>query len=268
MSSNASHNVQQALSDLIALIQTLRAPSGCPWDRRQTLPDVGKYLLDEAYELFDALCDQDVPHIREELGDLLFLLVFASEIAAQAGQFTLSDAISSVREKMIRRHPHVFGDLTVQSVQDVKDNWQDIKKQERAGQTDYDRLVSNIPRSLPALARAQKITAAAARCGFDWPDANGVMEKLKEELDELARAGQSGNPQKIQEEMGDVLFTLVNLSRFYAVDAEQALSGSVHKFLRRFAYISKELSARGQSLDGASLREMDALWDEAKQKGI
>lgn len=268
MEDSSVENARQELQELIALIRKLRAPDGCPWDRKQTKQDVAKYLLDEAYEAFDALAENDLPHIREELGDLLFLILFAAEIAAEAGEFSLADAMKSIREKMIRRHPHVFGNVTVNSVQDVKDNWQEIKKLERAGEDADSNIFKNIPRALPALKRAQKITAAASRYGFDWPDADDVLLKLKEELDEFAQARKDGSTQKIQEEMGDILFTLVNLSRFTSVDAETALSGTIDKFLRRFAYITKKLNARGQSLDGATLAEMDALWNEAKDKRV
>lgn len=259
---------QKELQELIALIRKLRAPDGCPWDRKQTKQDVGKYLLDEAYEVFDALAENDLPHIQEELGDLLFLILFVSEIASESGEFTLACAMKSIKEKMIRRHPHVFGDVQVNSVQDVKDNWQEIKKQERAGLAKEADIFSSIPRSLPALKRAQKITAAASRYGFDWPEADDVLAKLTEELDELAQARKANDAQKIEEEMGDILFTLVNLSRFIHIDAEQALSGTVDKFLRRFAYITNRLKARGQSLDGATLDEMEALWNEAKEKRV
>src|SRR5512145_1948305 len=205
---------QQELQELIELIRRLRAPDGCPWDRKQSKQDMAKYLLDEAYEVFDALAENDPPHIQEELGDLLFLILFVSEIASESCEFTLACAMKSIKEKMIRRHPHVFGDVQVNSVQDVKDNWQEIKKLERAGEAADKNIFSNIPRSLPALKRAQKITAAASRYGFDWPEADDVLVKLKEELDELAQARKANDAQKIEEEMGDILFTLVNLSRF------------------------------------------------------
>ena len=258
----------EELRELIALIRKLRAPDGCPWDRKQTKQDIAKYLLDETYELFDALAENDLEHIQEELGDVLFLILFVAEIASEAREFSLADAMKSIKEKMIRRHPHVFGDVKVNSVQDIKDNWQEIKKQERANIQEDRNIFSNIPRSLPALQRAQKITAAASRCGFDWPDISGVKAKLKEELDELEQARKMNDAQKIEEEMGDILFTLVNLSRFTSVDAEQALSGTIDKFLQRFSYITRCLSERGKSLEDASLSEMDALWNEAKEKRI
>jgi len=259
---------QRELKELIELIRRLRAPDGCPWDRKQSKQDIAKYLLDEAYEAYDALADNDLPHIQEELGDLLFLILFVAEIAAESGEFSLADAMKSIKEKMIRRHPHVFGDVKVNSVQDIKDNWQEIKKMERAGEEKEKNIFSHIPRALPALKRAQKISDAASRYGFDWRETDDVLSKLKEEMDELAQARQAGDTRKIEEEMGDILFTLVNLSRFIHVDAETALSGTIDKFLRRFAYIAGSLAARGRTLDAASPDEMDALWNEAKEKRL
>jgi len=256
------------LQDLITLIRKLRAPNGCPWDRKQTRQDIGKYLLDEAYELLDALAEDNPRHLQEELGDLLFQILFIAEIASEAGDFSLAEVMKDIQAKMIRRHPHVFGDVKVRSVREVKDNWQEIKKQERRGRTRDENLFGNIPRSMPALKRAQKITAAAARHGFDWKNTDDVLKKLHEELAELDAARKNGNVQIIEEEMGDILFTLVNLSRFLSVDAENALTCTIEKFLRRFAYIHQQLRANGQSLDDATLSEMDKLWDEAKEKRI
>lgn len=261
-------NAQKELQGLIALIKKLRAPDGCPWDQKQTKPDIGKYLLDEAYEVLDALAENNPHHIQEELGDLLFQILFIAEIASEAGEFSLADVMTSIKEKMIRRHPHVFSDVKVNSVQDVKDNWQEIKKRERGREAADDNLFGNIPRSLPALKRAQKITAVAARYGFDWQNTDDVLKKLQEELDELAQAREKGDAEKIQEELGDIFFTLVNLSRFLSVDAETAATGTIDKFIQRFAYMTKQLSTRGQSLTDATLDEMDALWNEAKEKRL
>ncbi len=260
------NDAQKELQELIGLIKKLRAPDGCPWDQKQTQKDIGRYLLDESYEVLDALTENNPQHVREELGDLLFQILFIAEIASEAGEFTLSDAMKDIREKMIRRHPHVFGAVKVNSVQDVKDNWQEIKKKERGGKTADDNLFGNIPRSLPSLKRAQKITTEAARYGFDWPNADDVMKKINEEFDELARARKEGDAVKIEEELGDIFFTLVNLSRFLSVDAEKATTAAIDKFLRRFAYITEQISARGLSLSEASPDDMDSLWNEAKEK--
>ena len=261
-------NAQKELQELIALIKKLRAPDGCPWDRKQTKQDIGKYLLDESYEVLDALAENNPQHIQEELGDLLFQILFIAEIASQSGEFSLADVMTAIKEKMIRRHPHVFGDVKVNSVREVKENWQEIKKTERGGKALEDHLFGNIPRSLPALKRAQKITSIAARHGFDWQNTDDVLKKLNEELDELAEARKKGDAGKIEEEVGDIFFTLVNLSRFLSIDAEKATTGTIDKFLRRFAYITKQLAARGESLAEATLDEMDSLWNDAKEKRI
>ncbi len=262
------NNAQKELQELIALIKKLRAPDGCPWDQKQTKQDIGKYLLDESYEVLDALAENNPRHIQEELGDLLFQILFIAEIASQSGEFSLADVMAAVKEKMIRRHPHVFGDVKVNSVREVKENWQEIKKTERGVKTLEDNLFGNIPRSLPALKRAQKITGIAARHGFDWQNTDDVLKKLNEELNELERARGEGDVGKIEEELGDIFFTLVNLSRFLSVDAETATNGTIDKFLRRFDYIARKLAARGKSPAEATLDEMDSLWNDAKEKRL
>lgn len=265
---NAMNDTQKQLQELIALIKRLRAPDGCPWDQKQTKQDIGKYLLDEAYEVLDALAENNPGHLEEELGDLLFQILFIAEIASESGEFSLADVMKTIQAKMIRRHPHVFGGIQVSSVSEVKENWQAIKKKERGDKAAEEDCFGSIPRSLPALKRAQKITAVASRFGFDWPNADDVLIKLKEELDELASARKKGDAEKIEEEMGDILFTLVNLSRFLSVDAEKAATGTIDKFLRRFAYIKTQLAARGHFLQDATLEEMDALWNDAKARRI
>jgi len=259
---------QKELQDLIALIKKLRAPDGCPWDKKQKPHDIGKYVLDEAYEVADALETKDPQALKEELGDLLFQILFLAEMEADLNQFSLADVMAGIKEKMIRRHPHVFGDVTVNSVQEIKENWQEIKKKERGHKSNKDSLFDSVPLCLPALKRAQKITAVAATYGFDWPKTADIREKLKEELQEFDAAVKSGIDNKIEEELGDIFFTLVNLSRFLSVDAETALSKTTGKFLRRFAYVSAQLSANGIHIKEATLAQMDALWNEAKIKDL
>ena len=261
-------DAQKELQELIALIKKLRAPEGCPWDRKQKPHDIGKYVLDEAYEVADALETKDPQALKEELGDLLFQILFLAEMEAELNQFSLADIMAGIKEKMIRRHPHVFGDVTVNSVQEVKKNWQEIKKKERGHKSNEDDLFASIPRSLPALKRAQKITSIASTYGFDWPKTADVLGKLKEELQEFDDAVKSGSDDKKEEELGDVFFTLVNLSRFLSVDAETALSKTTGKFLRRFSYITEQLSASGIPIKEATLPQMDKLWNEAKVKDI
>lgn len=268
MNTTADKQAMLKLQALIELIRRLRAPDGCPWDRKQTRQDIGKYLLDESYEVQDALAENDPQHIREELGDLLFQILFIAELASEAGEFNLADVMTDVREKMIRRHPHVFGNVRVNSAEDVKDNWQVIKRREKKDRKEDPDIFGNVPRSFPALKRAQKITAIASRYGFDWPDTDGVLNKLQEEYRELDQARSQGDTKKTEEELGDIFFTLVNLCRFLSIDAETATSGAIDKFVRRFRYIAQQLSDNGQPLEGATQDEMDALWNEAKAKGF
>ena len=260
------NTAKEELEDLVLLIKKLRAPDGCPWDRQQKREDIGKYILEEAYEVIDALAERNRQAIKEELGDLLFQVLFLAEMGAEADEFSLNDIISGIRKKMIRRHPHIFGDVKANTAEEVKENWQHIKKKENDAKNTKQDIFGNIPRILPALKRAQKITSTAAFYGFDWQKTADVLEKLKEELDEFNAALTNGNQKKMEEELGDLLFTLVNLSRFIKVDAETALTKTTHKFLQRFAFITDQLAADGISPKEATLGEMDALWDKAKKR--
>jgi len=256
------------LRDLTQLIKKLRAPDGCPWDRQQKKEDIGKYILEEAYEVVDSLGKENPQSLKEELGDLLFQILFLTEISAESDFFSLRDVMDGIIEKMIRRHPHVFGDKKVNSVEEVKDIWQQIKKKERIDRKDEESLFSSIPNSLPALKRAQKITSIASTYGFDWTDTESILEKLKEELQEFDDAVKNSNDNMIEEEFGDILFTIVNVSRFLSIDAETALSKTTEKFLRRFFYVANRLSSLGIPLEKATLEQMDALWNETKIKDL
>jgi len=262
---NKKMKTSNNINAIIKLIRVLRSPAGCPWDKKQKPKDLGRYILEETYEVLDALDNNNHQSVKEELGDLLFQILFLVEIYEEKKLFSLKDVVSEINEKMIRRHPHVFGDKKVDSVQEVKNNWQVIKKSERAGEKQAG-LFAHVPRSLPALKRAQKITTIASDAGFDWPDADNVLKKMREELREFSAALKSGNRKKIDEELGDVIFTAVNLSRFAGVDAETALTQTTNKFLRRFSFIEKRLSAQGKSLNEATLKEMDKIWNESKEK--
>jgi tetrapyrrole methylase family protein/MazG family protein len=251
------------LQVLLEIIRTLRSPAGCPWDIRQTRADMAKYLLDEACEVIDAIDGGSADALKEELGDLLFQILFLAVMAEERGEFTLSDVMAAIGEKMIRRHPHVFGDRTVRDVAEVKANWQAIKRDiEKKGSSGG--LLNGIPRSLPALIRAQKMAEAAATVGFDWDRTDAVMLKVEEELSELRVALQEGRRQRIREELGDLLFTLVNVCRFQNVDADEALRQANRKFAARFACVEQKLAAAGKTPEQASLAEMDALWEECK----
>jgi len=258
----------EKLIELTQLIKKLRAPDGCPWDQQQKKEDIGKYILEEAYEVVDSLSKENPHALKEELGDLLFQILFVTEICAESDLFSLSDVMDGINEKMIRRHPHVFGNKKVISVQEIKKNWQQIKKKERGNKNDDENLFSNVPLSFPALKRAQKITSIAATYGFDWPKIQDVMKKLKEEIKEFNAAQKNHNPDEIEEELGDILFTMVNLSRFVQVDAETALEKTTKKFLRRFSYVTQQLSDRDISLEKATLTQMDELWNEVKIKDL
>jgi tetrapyrrole methylase family protein / MazG family protein len=262
------NEVHQELKDLVSLIKKLRAPDGCPWDRKQKQEDIGKYILEEAYEVIESLEARDQQCLQEELGDLLFQILFLAEMGEESGAFSLDSIMAGIREKMIRRHPHIFGNIKVNSVEEVKENWQQIKKSERRTKSAGESLFSGIPRCLPALKRAQKITSVAAAYGFDWQRTSAVLEKLQEELSEFNEALDSSDHDKIESELGDLLFTVVNLSRFVKIDSETALSKTTNKFLQRFAYITCQLAERGKSPEQATMAEMDELWEEAKNKGI
>ncbi|MHB8769882.1 MAG: nucleoside triphosphate pyrophosphohydrolase [Syntrophales bacterium] len=249
---------------LLDLIARLRSAEGCPWDRSRTLPDMARYLIDEAYEVVEAIDGDSPPAIREELGDLLFQILFIARMAEEAGDFDIAAVLAGISEKMIRRHPHVFGDVRVDSVEDVRLNWEQIKREQEHKGNDVSRLEQGIPRTLPTLAKVQLITGRAAKVGFDWSDAGGVLAKLDEEIDEFNRAREQGDRKALAEEAGDLLFTLVNLCRFAGVDAEAALRTSLGKFTRRFAYIERALAAEGRRPADATPAEMDRLWNEAK----
>ncbi len=235
-------------------METLRSEKGCPWDRKQTTKAFKTFLLEEVYELIDAIENDDGKALKEELGDLLFHIVFISQICKEKGLFDIEGVVNSVYEKMYKRHPHVFSNST--SDKPIEVRWEDIKKQEKE---DYS-LLSNIPDIIPALLRAYIISRRAAKVGFDWEKVDHVYEKLSEEIDELKKAEASGNPDAVREEIGDLLFTVVNIARFHNVDPEDALRFTSNKFIRRFNYIEKKTD-----IGSSSLSAMDKLWDEIKE---
>ena len=241
-------------------MRRLLAPDGCPWDREQTLATLRPYLLEEAYELLEALDSGDPVHHKEELGDLLFQIVFQSALRAAEGAFTIDDVARGIAEKLIRRHPHVFGDAKVKDAAEVLDNWAAQKQKEKARK----HTLEGVPRALPALARAQKLTERASHVGFDWPDAVGPRAKIDEELREADLALAAGDQAAAEAELGDLLFSVVNLARKVGVDAESALRGAVERFESRFAHVEFRLGERGKTPRESTLTEMDELWNEAK----
>lgn len=254
---------------LVGVMRRLLAPDGCPWDREQSFESLRKYVLEEACEVIDAIEGGDRNALREELGDLILQVVFQAELARREGSFAIDDVIASIVEKLVHRHPHVFGDLDAKTADEVLRNWEKIKAKEKKDRS----LLAGVPRSLPALVRAQRIGEKVHRVGFDWPDARGSREKVHEELGELDRAIASGDEKKIEEEMGDVLFALVNLSRHVKVDAEGALRRTIDKFTKRFDHVEKRVKEEhggwgGPGDDGQNLplEVLDRYWEEAKTK--
>ena len=258
-------NAEKKFRELLDLVEKLRSPDGCPWDRAQKKGDIGRYLMEEAYEVLDALEGSSPENVQEELGDLLFQILFLARMAEEAGEFNIADVIEEISAKMIRRHPHVFGDATVGGVEEVRTNWERIKTEVEHKGDKGSPICDGIPRSLSTLARAQRIADRAAEAGFDWPDTAGVLDKVEEELAEFRAALEMKDPKRMRDEAGDLLFTLVNLCRFAEVDAETALRSSLRKFIDRFSHIERELAARGKSPKDSSMAELDRIWEETKK---
>ena len=246
---------------LEAIVHRLRAPNGCPWDRAQTHESLRRFLLEEAYETLAALDEGDPGKLREELGDLLLQVLLHTEIASESGEFRLADVVESIGRKLVRRHPHVFGDVRVETPEEVVDNWEAIKRDERAGGRP---LLADVPAAMPALAYSQALQSRASTVGFQWPDVERVLEKLVEELEELSKVEDAAAR---RDEMGDVLFVLTSVARSLGVDAEEALRLAARKFRERFTRMEALAQERGRDLAQLSLSEMEALWQEAKAAG-
>jgi tetrapyrrole methylase family protein/MazG family protein/ATP diphosphatase len=253
------------LDRLLAIMARLRDPeTGCPWDVEQTFATIAPYTVEEAYEVADAIERRDLSDLKEELGDLLLQVVFHSRMAEEQGAFAFDDVVRAINDKMIRRHPHVFGDESYASLADQKDGWEALKAAERERKGRAASLLDDVPVGLPALTRAVKLSKRAAGVGFVWPSIKEVMAKLHEEVAELEVEIAAGDLDKARQEMGDVLFVVANLARTLEVDPEDSLRFTNAKFVRRFRHIEQALAARGKTPDSSDLAEMDALWDEAK----
>lgn len=265
--SERSKAAGQKFAELVEIMARLRAPGGCPWDRKQTFDTIKSYLLEESYEVMDAIDRRDWAGLTEELGDLLLQPVFFAEMAAEDGLFDVGDSLDAINQKLIRRHPHIFADAVAETPEDVKQRWDEIKQQEKSakGHPQEESILGGVPRSLPALVEAEKISQKAAGAGFEWPDLGGVLEKLQEEAQELATARESAQQSEIEHEIGDLLFTVVNLARFLKVDPEQALRKTNARFRNRFAHLERKVAASGASLSETTLDRMEELWGEAKQ---
>ena len=262
----------EAFERLQKVIEVLRAPGGCPWDRAQTHESLTRGMVEEAYEVVEAIENHDRENLIEELGDVLLQVVMHAQIAAEEKDFTLCDICNKEAEKMIRRHPHVFGpkpenpnESTGLSVDNVLDLWENIKEVEKT-ETSSTASMQKIPRHLPALLRSEKVQKKAARVGFDWDDVSGAFEKLDEETAELKEAYAQGDQTHIREELGDLLFAITNISRFLGIDPEDALNATSNKFITRFAHVESAAKAKGRRLEDMTLAEMDILWEEAKKQ--
>ena len=255
------------LAHLRQIVAQLRSPTGCPWDKEQTSASLIPSLVEELYEVIDTIDRQDQNHLREELGDLLLHIVMQAEIARESGYFNLDDVLKEVCEKLIRRHPHVFGKSDAKDTASVLKQWEEIKLAEKGGVAERKSLLSDVPTSFPALLRAEKLQQKASKIGFDWKESAPVFAKIDEEIAEVREAMASGTAAQIEDELGDVLFSVVNLARKLQVDAELALQRASNKFSARFAELENLASQQALVLDTLSLDQLDLLWDQAKRAG-
>jgi len=252
----------QSLPRLVEIMQRLLAPDGCPWDREQTLESLRPYVIEEAHEVVDAIDGGTPEHLREELGDLLLQIVFQAELARAHGWFGPDDVVGAICEKLIRRHPHVFGDEQASTSAEVLANWEIIKAKEKAGRG----VLEGVPKALPALLRALRVGEKAARVGFDWPELGGARDKVDEELAELDMAIASGDSTRAEEELGDVLFALVSVARKLQLDPEAALRGTLDRFGQRVSRVEDAVKTQGSQLSELSAAQLDALWEQAKEQ--
>ncbi|MCX7598801.1 MAG: nucleoside triphosphate pyrophosphohydrolase [Armatimonadetes bacterium] len=249
--------------ELVEIMRRLRGPDGCPWDRQQDHRSMRGFFVEEVCEALEALDDEDWPRFCAELGDVMLQVVFHAQLAAEAGHFDIRDALRVINDKLRRRHPHVFGDLEVESAEEVLVNWEHIKRGEPGEERRS--VLDGVPKGLPALQRAADVQRRAARVGFDWPEIAPVWEKVQEELGELGAAAETGDAREIEAELGDLLFAVVNLARFLKVDPEQALRGAVRRFEERFRTVERQAAEQGRDLCSMGLAEMDELWEAAKE---
>lgn len=247
---------------LVKIMEALRGEDGCPWDREQTRQSLKPFLIEEAYELLEAIEEDDPAKIKEELGDLLFQIVFHARIAEERGEFDIRDVIEAISGKMVSRHPHVFGGKRLRTADEVLDGWEEHKRQEGKLK---ESILEGIPGNLPALLKAHRVQERVSRVGFDWEKAEDVIEKVESELDEFKSALKGRDKEKIEDELGDILFTLVNLARFVDVNPDEALRKTISRFIRRFSYIETSAKREGRALADYTLEEMDHLWEEAKK---
>ena len=264
MIENFSFKEHYCVEDLIDIVEILRSPEGCPWDREQDHKSIRRDFLEETYEVIEAINKDDKDLLLEELGDVLLQVVFHTQIEREKGTFQLNDVADGVCKKMIERHPHVFGEVKADTSAEVLDNWDAIKKQTKQQKTQTDSMLS-IPREFPALMRADKVQKKAAKVGFDWDNVDGAFDKVSEELNELKTAVKNNDCENMHEELGDLLFSVVNVSRFIGVDSEESLTGATDKFIDRFSKVEKMAQEKGLNMKETELSELDKLWDLAKK---
>jgi tetrapyrrole methylase family protein / MazG family protein len=252
----------RAFSRLVEIMALLRSENGCPWDREQTHASLRQHLLEEAYEVIETIDEERYQDLAGELGDLLLQVVFHAQMAAEEGLFDMSDVVEHINEKLIRRHPHIFGDARIETAAEQTIAWEQSKLKKEGKKS----VIDGVPKELPALVRAYRIQNKAAAVGFDWPDIAPVWNKIREEIAELEEALAGGQAGRVEDELGDMFFSMVNLSRFLHINPEDALRGTIEKFMRRFKAVEEEFKRDGRTLDGATLEEMDRVWDEVKRR--
>ena len=254
---------QYNFNDLLRIMEILRAPDGCMWDREQDHRSIRRNFIEETYEVCEAIDEEDTEHLKEELGDVLLQVVFHTQMEKEKGVFDINDVADGIWKKLIYRHPHIFGDVKVGSSEEILSNWDDLKRKEKHQETDTSALAS-VAKSLPGLIRAEKIQKKAAKVGFDWDGADGALEKVEEELAEVRQA--LAGDGDIEEELGDLLFAVVNVARHKKVDAERAVEKTCDKFIRRFGFMERQAKEENKVLSDLSLAEMDSLWNRSKEK--
>ena len=271
VSKNQEDEIQSEFHKLIEIMKKLRGPQGCPWDKEQNYYSLQPYILEEAYEVVEALQNKDISALKSELGDLLLQVVFEAQIGAEEGDFDLGEVLSGINEKLIRRHPHVFSNLEVDSVSEVMNNWDEIKEQEKkttSKNTEEDSVLEDFSRSNPALMQSYELQKKAAQVGFDWEDISGVIKKVEEEVAEVKEAVEKCRDQELEKEIGDLLFSVVNLARFKKINPELALLSTINKFQKRFKYIEKSLFEKGVTWQSQDLKELEEYWQKAKNKEV
>ena len=255
----------ESFRKLIEIVDTLMGKNGCPWDNVQTRESLKPYLVEETYEVLEALDTNDPDQIKDELGDLLYQILFHSKISSKNNEFDIKDVLDNLKEKMVRRHPHVFKEGQINTPDQVIERWEEIKKEEKT-HSNHPSILDSVPKQLPSLLKAQKLQKKAAKEGFDWDEISDVFDKLDEEIAEFKSAVLEGKDTNIQSELGDILFVLVNIAKFKKIDAEEALRSTNNKFIKRFQYIEQEVAKQGKTLKETSLEDMERHWQNAKKQ--